>query len=478
MFTVEFYQFSKKKNSTKQPTLGSGTSFTTVTLKDDCSILKPIITVRVASMPVPSIAPINTFTYCYIAKFNRYYFVEDWFYTAGMWEAHLTIDVLASHKVSIGASSQYVVRSASSSDGSITDVLYPATSNITLTNTTLSLNLDSTGFYVIGLISNSSEVSEGAISYYVMTAAQLANLKSYMMSNTFLSANGLYSNPDLSADMVKVLYNPFQYIVSCKFYPLPYPTYATDVNGINFGWWMLPYQAKKVPAGGFIIGRTSATYTVPAHPQASRGTYMNHAPYTDIVIYHPMLGTIPLDMAKVNAGDNITIYIEGETVTGQGYVTIQNSRGGVTYILYQANIDLAIDIPLAQMNIDTLQVARTAVDTAAGVASGMLSLNPVGAIHSVATGVLNALEASAPVLQSSGAPGNRASYAALARVSLVQREVVEDDNDHRGRPLCKTKTINTLSGYVRTVDAHIDIPCLSSERDMVTLMMDSGFYYE
>ena len=82
--TVEFFNFSKKKNSTKQPTTGSGTQYTSCELKEDTSILNPVIKVRVAAIPVPTVAPVNTFTYCYIAKFQRYYFISDWVYTPGI----------------------------------------------------------------------------------------------------------------------------------------------------------------------------------------------------------------------------------------------------------------------------------------------------------------------------------------------------------------------------------------------------------
>lgn len=476
--TIEFWQFSKKRNSTKQPTAGSGTQFTGIELKDNCSILNPIITIRVAAMAVPTVAPVNTFTYCYIAKFIRYYFIDDWVYVGGMWEGHLTIDVLASHKVAIGASSQYVVRSASDNDGTITDILYPTTTNITLTRTTKVLNFNSTGFYVIGIINNSSFEAEGAIAYYLVSADEMADIKAYLMSNTFLSNNGLYSNPDLSADMVKVLYNPFQYIVSCKYYPYSIPPYTDPVASINFGWWLLPYSAKRIPSGGYILTTTSDLYTVPAHPQASRGSYLNHAPYTDIVIYHPLIGTVPLDMAKIDAGDNIGVYIDCETITGMGYITIFASGNGVTKILYQSSNQIAVDVPLAQMNIDSIAMARTAVNTVGNTVKSAMNLDIGGVISSVGNGVLDALQASAPVLQSSGAPGNRASFAAPMNINVVQRTVVEDDNTDRGRPLCKVKTINTLSGYIKCADAHMAIPCLSSERGMIEDLMMSGFFYE
>lgn len=474
---VEFYNFSKKRNSTKQPTAGSGTTYSDIELKDATSIYAPVILIRAAGMPVATVAPVNTFTYCYIAKFNRYYFVEDWIYNAGIWEAHLTIDVLASHKTEIGASSEYVVRSASTKDGSIIDTLYPATSNITMTTGRKLMNFQS-GFYVIGLISNSSAVSEGAISYYSVSAEQMANIKSYLMSNTFLQDNNLYTNPDISPDLLKALYNPYQYIVSCKFYPFSRPT-GTEVNGINFGWWTLPYQAIRMPEGGNIVVTESDAYTVPAHPQAAaRGSYLNHAPYSELSVYHPLIGTIPLDMARINAGDTISIIIQAETITGQGYILILLRRDNQQYILYQGMTQIAIDIPLAQMNIDTINVARTAVNTVGNIVSSAMSLNVGGVISAAGNGVLDALQCTAPVLQSGGTPGNRASFAETAKFIMIQRSVAPDDNTNRGRPLCQVKTINTLSGYIKCADAHFASPCLAAEREQIENLMESGFFYE
>ena len=476
--TVEFWNFSKKKNSTKVPSTGSGTSFTNVQLKDDCSILNPVITVAVPSMNVQTVAPVNVFTYCYIAKFQRYYFVTDWVYVQNRWQAQLSIDVLASHKTAIGASSQYVIRSASVSDGTITDILYPATTAITQINTPITLNLSTTGFYVIGLINNSSSVSEGAISYYLVTAAQMANIKSYLMSNTFLNDNNLYTNPDVSPDLLKSLFNPFQYIVSCKYFPFNAPSYLDNVTSINFGWWTLPYPAARIPEGGYIVTATSNSFTARTHPQAARGSYLNHAPYTDIVVYHPLIGNIPLDMAKINAGDVIQIITQAETVTGTGYITIRVTHSGTNYILYNSIVDLAINVPLAQMNIDTIGVARTAVNAVGNIVGNALSLNVGGVISSAGNGVLDALQAQAPVLQSSGTPGTRVSFVETAKFITTHRTVVDDDNTDRGRPLCQIRTINTLSGYIKCGEAHFASACLDSERDLVEQYMINGFFYE
>ena len=71
---VYLFGYSKKKNSTAQPTLTSGTSFT-MQLKDDTSVMNPVLLLNQATSGMPSPFTPSYYTYAYIAKFSRYYFV-------------------------------------------------------------------------------------------------------------------------------------------------------------------------------------------------------------------------------------------------------------------------------------------------------------------------------------------------------------------------------------------------------------------
>ena len=110
-----FYNIGKKRDSTLQPEQGTTVQ---VQLKAPCSITEPIITITTATAPV--------FTYAYIPSFHRYYFIREWTYRNAIWEASLTVDVLASFKTLIRGLTCYIDRSASNYDGSIIDTLYPA----------------------------------------------------------------------------------------------------------------------------------------------------------------------------------------------------------------------------------------------------------------------------------------------------------------------------------------------------------------
>ena len=102
---VTFYNFSKRRNSTKTPT-STGT-VVTCQLKEPCSLKNPRLLL--------SGNLFTTYDYAYIGDFGRYYFVSDVVSVGnGLTEITLEDDVLASHKTAIGST---VARIAFSSTG-------------------------------------------------------------------------------------------------------------------------------------------------------------------------------------------------------------------------------------------------------------------------------------------------------------------------------------------------------------------------
>ena len=69
--TVYFFTFSKKKNSTAQPSLSSGTTFT-VDLKEDCSIMNPVLVMTANTTGMPNPFTPAYFNYAYIQKFSHH----------------------------------------------------------------------------------------------------------------------------------------------------------------------------------------------------------------------------------------------------------------------------------------------------------------------------------------------------------------------------------------------------------------------
>ena len=167
---IDFYSFVKRSNSTKQPT--SGETTLTCQLKDQTNMVNPTLIINAVPANWSSI-----WNYAYIAAFNRYYFINKWRWLNGLWECDLICDVLASFKTEIGNLSEFVLRSSNTYNGQIVDMQYPTTAETRVNAAALTNRFKTVygmGYYVLGVISNDSSSAQGAITYYQMSAAQLA----------------------------------------------------------------------------------------------------------------------------------------------------------------------------------------------------------------------------------------------------------------------------------------------------------------
>lgn len=473
--------FAKKKNSTKRPVLTAASvkSFD-MQLKEETSVLRPVLLLNPSTTGMPSPFTPTYFNYAFIPTFQKYYFVTDWQFVNGLWYCYMSVDVLATYKTGISALSEYVVRSSSTYNGDIIDNLYPAKSGVTFNKESFSMALSQTGVYVVGIINNSANAVDGAITYYMMTNAEIGQLKTYLMSETFLANNGLSSLTEMSKDLVKAVFNPFQYIVSCRFFPIDYNTAtsdATSVSSIEIGWWQInTVTAKRMPSGKY-IDYDSNTFTAGSHPQAAaRGNFLNHSPFVERVLIHPLVGTVLLDSNKINGGDTIKISTRLDFTTGDAELYVEDASRQIT--LYRTSIRLAIDVQLAQIATDYTAIGQTAVNSISGVVSSALTGNIGGVLSTAATGIIDALAASQPVMQTSGTNGNRSVYHISGLLFSFYHSLVDDDLSHRGRPLCRQKTISTLSGFIMCADAHAELACYDSERQEIVNYMNTGFYYE
>lgn len=478
---VEFYNFSKKRNSTKQPASGSGITYNDVQLKQDTSIVAPVIQIRAAAMPVATVAPVNTMTYCYIQKFNRYYFIEDWVYIPGMWEAHLVLDVLASHKTEIGTTSAYIERSASAYNGDIIDGLYPATTDYDIQHfemaTTYRNNYsDSLSCFILGVI-NQEANTIGAVTYYAINLSNLNTILAYLFSDNIYNASNI---TEVSAGLFKSMFNPFQYIVSCMWMPFPLRYFGDVQNAVavKVGYYTIPnalgVRMESIRVADWITLGTGVT--IPEHPQAAtRGSFLNYAPYTKLTLYIQPFGAIPIDTAYLKKGRILRAGYEVDSITGQACLRISLTSSNALdpdNICAERTAVLGVPIQLSQVLSDYSSSINT-------LASGLTSGSIVGAITgAIGATVQSALAASFPSVSSSGSNGSFLS-AFQKLVGVIEfTKIADGDNTDLGRPLMSVRTINTLSGYIKCAEAHFAAGCLSSERAAVEEFMKSGFFYE
>ena len=485
LLNIKFWNFAKKNNSTKIPS-GNWTELS-CELKDDCNMIAPVLRIRNAAASI-------SWNYCYIPGFGRYYFINDWKWVAGCWEAYCTIDALASWKTELGTETMYVLRRDSTTDFDplITDTMYPATNDYSIQETVIPGTWAPTianGVYIVGIISAEDTSAVGAVSYYALSSAQFGDLKDMLFSDTNLTIMGLTNGQgimqvtDMSKEIFKTMYNPYQYIVSCIWFPLSLNSFPHGdmETTLKIGWWQ--YGINNYPVFAQQINLLNAEYTyIPSHPQAAaRGDYLNYEPYTSIVIYG-RFGTMVVDNSKVKAGWRLNFSYYIDSITGQCRVEVrswdENAQNPNTVTLGERNFMLGVPIQLSQVGVDYLGGALATLDTAAGVMRGIRYADAGLALSSAAHGVYDTIKSKMPIMETSGANGSFLTPYKLTKVAYHFYKIVDEDLSHKGRPLCALRQLNTLSGYVLCADGEFDVSCTEEERGIIANYLTSGFFWE
>ena len=501
---ITFYQFAKRNNSTKIVDV-SGTTLT-CDLKESCTIFNPGLVIKA----VPA-AWNPIWNYCYIPAFQRYYFVNNWNWLNSVWECSLVCDVLASFKTEIGNMSEYIMRSASAYDGWIDDTAYIAKAEVHPELQQLPefyVRAMTAGFYVVGIIGKETTATQGAITYYQMTPDEMARLRAYLLSDTFLTDQGLVNLTDfVPADGTKVIYNPYQYIVSCKWFPFPASAidsaWKTAVSSIEFGWWNTGtgFTANLIKANVPVYTH-SEDMSIMSHPQIARGQYLNHAPYTSRVLRMTPFDEVQLPDEYLTSVDHLTIELQCDFITGMGALLLHAKTATNTekMLITRLTAQLGVDIQLAQDGTDylgarTVQVQDMATFVnEASSALGSISLSNYAsmAVSSFTAGgrlaaaqsvyeissINNYLKAKAPQLLTFGSNGSLLMFAQNNYLCNTFYLVVDEDTAQLGKPLCAIRTINTLSGYILVRNADVSLACFEVERDLIKGFMESGFFYE
>lgn len=456
--TVQFGKVAKKNNSTYT---GTFTKSLSCILKESCSILTPSIFVQTSN---PS-----AYNYCYIADFSRFYYINNWTWERGRWLAECSVDVMATYKNQIGASSQYILRASNDSDGSILDTMYP-TKNVIIERQGNAPTPFGTGYYVIGIIANRS--TNGALTYYAFSSGQFSNLCSYLFGDS-----GIYDfdeiTQDISRETWKSLYNPFQYIASCMYFPIDISEAMLEAQNVHVGYWSLPVQAERLT----IATPIQATFTIPwagNHPDEARGDYVYCSPYTQVDFSFPMFGYVQLPSDIVYKHGGVTGSVSVDITTGEG--TLYLGTTNYPYCVLKAQI--GIPIKLAQMTTDVLGMATTAATGIAGTVSAALSGDIAGAIANGVSAIDSTVRSQVPRLSTTGGAGGFSALIYPPHAVFRYYKLVDEDNARLGRPLCQHKKISDIGGYLLCENAAVDIPGTMEESQRVQAIMNAGFYYE
>lgn len=475
---VEFWNsFSKRANSTLRPA-GAATAVFDCKLKDSSGILHPVLEIyNTGSTWNPS-----ALNYARITAFDRYYYVSEWTWIVGRWECRLDVDAMASYKSTIGSQYKYVLRAAADWTPSAVDTFYPAlakpmTSSYSTASFWMTQNYGS-GTYILG-VANRAAAGAGAVSYYIMTSAQIrALVQDMLVSPVDTWQQGFTAMTDV---LYRSLYDPFAYIKSCKWFPITISNPGSLVS-IEFGNYVSSAQ------GAFLVNDTTQwgseghDISLPAGWSSLEGKYKS-GPYCHMYLIFNPFGVIelnPMDFADASA---VRVVLTYDFISGDAMITISKVVSNVAYFITQAITKIATDINLSSSSID----ASALIGGALGIAAGAISLATGGAGAPAAIGAISLAGSVGDVLSSSvpsasGSVGQTTGGARMVDGSctlmITTTQFADEALLEFGKPLFQSKILNTLSGYIKCADGEFDSDAFPEEREIISGYLTSGFFYE
>ena len=466
-FTVKLYTFSKRDNSTKRPLSTAGTEFSCV-LKSGSGIMRPTLAFDFGIASDPS-----QYNYAYIATFDRYYFIEEWYFDRALWTATLKVDVLATYKTEIGNASLYVLRAAGASNGNVVDTFYPCKTGATFDRDTKNNPWNTTPVAVIGVIGKASVF--GSMNYYAMEpgTTQLTDLCNKLTDPSLIQNDPNFEQIDASYGLQLSLVDPMQYIKTCVMIPVAIAdiTALDAAAGFSVFSWDNAGTGRKVHPGSRI--NKSYSFTLKKHPDTnSRGNYVNSDPYTKITLTIPPYGCIDIDTSVTCNASTLDVDIEIDPTNGKGILVVKCNN----IVLNRLEAQIGVPVSLSSVTRDYIGGVTSAVNAVGNGVSALMG--DISGVFSAVGNIGNAVKSMMPRAQTVGTTGSFVSNRGDFRLDYQFMRPVDDDNTHNGRPLCDVRQISSLSGYILVQDGDVAITGTSAEDAAVRNYLEGGFYYE
>ena len=424
-FTAVFKSVLKRTNSTQVPNMQQDSTTLSVVVLDATSVMTPRIRLSYNGNP-------TNWNYCMISEFGRYYFITDWTSDHNQWIATLNCDVLATYKQTILASQEYVLRSASSWDGSIIDTAYPAKVDRDFQRMIPRQSYDSdlTYFplqqgesYIVGIVGmaekriNTQEFRDfmrqfemGSVTYYWLSRSELCAVINYLLSADALQ--NMWQITDISENLQKGIINPLQYIQSITRIPINRVKVPNNIpEGIGNETPSVFYGYFEIDVSTFIDYDPSAVeyfamwkindiknidcyFRLTEHPYAAtRGKYLNFSPWLEYQLTYEPFGNFVIDLKNLEDAVGLQCHIELEGIEGIATLKIYAMEeiptpgGGSSVqvnprrLVYYGNAQIGVPIAVSQITQDYVKRIGGDVQGALGMAG-----SAVGMAASIATG--------------------------------------------------------------------------------------------
>lgn len=473
--------FSKRKNSTKQPS-ATGTSIT-LTLKDDTSIMQPVF-----------IFGGNYFTYNYIQFSGRYYYVDDVVSLRNnLVEVHCNIDVLATYKTAIQAASAFV--------------LYYTHNNTEIsdkrlaTKTTKTVDIATGAFDILGNGTGSNyavivnTIGEGSCDSYAISQGDartlLSNLDNWFNDDddsgmvTDLD-DGIFDWSDVENAIKSFLQETLFFwkqwfatgkvsdnLRSAYILPLPVSAISGSSHHVHLGQYTSDVQGTRVYDRIFSDG---CSVNIPW--QAT--DWRRNSPYHEIYLYIPYVGLISLSASDLIGDTSLNVSVSIDVTCGDAIFSVYT---GSNRFIGQYTANMAAPFAIGTSNVPITGQVNTLVGaTVAGAAA--IATGGTTAVLAAMTG--GTLSLANDIAGQPSCIGSNMGGAVLGLTDNVVCYTVFHDTTVspgsvsavKGTPYNGVMSLSGVSGYVQTAGASVDIAGYGNEKDLVNNYLNGGIYIE
>lgn len=447
--------FEKRQGSTKRPSVNG--SETEIALKQPASIYSPVVMVSggdFISSP-PRYARIK----------DIYYSVDDvQSYREGVWILSMNIDVLATARDDIAATSAYIVRASSDFNEMLGDSLVVPELSTSITGASVPTGVFDDGeCYIFQILDGRAASPAGFLTPYAMIGSSMAELAAQLTQ----------------ADIIGELFMTMADVTACLGECMMVPVSASKIAGspatIYCGHFNTGVSSKAV-SNPIVSGK--ATLTIPW----KYSDFRRNSPFSTVMLYLPYIGNVNISTNDINSYDSLDVYTTLDVLTGVVAYSVQAGTGGIVIGEYSAKAGATIPTSTYMSNVVTGISEGFGAALGAGVSAG--TGNIVGLLGAAGGAVNAGFSLTEHTAQIRGAQGSLAQ--SWQSLPFLRCEVITRDSStvpssiaaRMGRPLHAMRTIGSLTGYVQTLNADINAKWPATIKQQINRMLDGGIYFE
>lgn len=471
-FTVTLYQFQKRKNSTLQPATLQGVELS-CELKQPTSYKNPVFTFFVEA----------GFEWNYLKWDSWYYFITDVVSVRNnIFEVHCKLDVLATYKTEIGATSAFVLYDTTANTEIVDSRLSQKTTAVHAVSEAL---LD----YGIGYTVMLGIVGDDSVSVWGVTpyqASQLLNSINNWMDDklNFEIPSGGYSFNDWDDavnDVIEFVVQFFRQFIatgkapdcikSAVLLPVPVSQFGGSSGTIYLGEYDTKHNGQKIAQNA--VANSNVTVSIPW--QAS--DWRRNDNYTKIYVGLPYIGVVSYPASQLIGYTSLNVNYR---ITVNGGITCTVAAGSQRLGLYTGNC--ASNFMVGASNINPMQ-GMGAIVGGGGSALGVAAAASGAAAAAVGVagiiGMINAVQQVPTCVGGTG--GGAGADGWQVTCVVVYHDTTVDPSSVAaaiGTPAMSVKTIGSLSGFIQTKEASVSASCYEDVRSEINSLMDGGFFYE